>query len=59
MCQRQLSDRDQGPIPGVGGRVGRSGKSGISHGKGEGHVVHKLCLWLRPLMWVRDQWQFC
>ena len=22
------------------GRVGKSGKSGISHGKGEGHVVH-------------------
>ena len=22
------------------GRVGKSGKSGVSHGKGEGHVVH-------------------
>ena len=21
-------------------RVGKSGKSGVSHGKGEGHVVH-------------------
>ena len=26
-----------GPVAGVGGRVGKSGKS---HGKGEGHVVH-------------------
>ena len=25
---------------GVGGRVGKSDKSGVSHGKGEGHVVH-------------------
>ena len=24
----------------VGVRVGKSGKSGVSHGKGEGHVVH-------------------
>ena len=29
-----------GPVAGVGGRVGKSGKSGVSHGKGEGHVVH-------------------
>ena len=37
------------------------GKSGISHGKGEGHVVHAgvncVCnVWLCPLMWVRGQW---
>ena len=35
--QRQPSARDQGPVAGVGGRIA---KSGISHGKGEGHVVH-------------------
>ena len=38
--QRQSSAGDRGPVAGVGGRVGRSGKSGISHGKGEGHVVY-------------------
>ena len=38
--QRQSSAGDRGPVAGVGGRVGKSGKSGISHGKGEGHVVH-------------------
>ena len=32
--------RGRGPVAGVGGRVGKSGKSGVSHGKGEGHVVH-------------------
>ena len=31
---------DRGPVAGVGGRVGKLGKFGISHGKGEGHVVH-------------------
>ena len=31
---------DRGPVAGVGGRVGKSSKSGVSHGKGEGHVVH-------------------
>ena len=31
---------DQGPVPGVEGRVGKSGKSGISHGNSEGPVVH-------------------
>ena len=31
---------DRGPVARVGGRVGKSGKSGVSHGKGEGHVVH-------------------
>ena len=35
--QRQFSAGDRGPVAGVGGRVG---KSGISHGKGEGHIVH-------------------
>ena len=35
-----LSATDRGPVVGVGGRVGKSGKSGISHGKGEGHLVH-------------------
>ena len=35
--QRQSSAGDQGPVAGVGGRVVRSG---ISHGKGEGHVVY-------------------
>ena len=49
---------------GVGGRVGKSGKSGVSQGKGEGHVVHAgvnclLCVWLRPFMWVRGQWYVC
>ena len=38
--QRQSSAGDWGPVAGVGGRVGKSGKSGVSHGKGEGHVVH-------------------
>ena len=38
--QRQSSAGDRGPVAGVGGRVDKSGKSGISHGKGEGHVVH-------------------
>ena len=38
--QRQSSVRDRGPVAGVGVRVGKSGKSGVSHGKGEGHVVH-------------------
>ena len=32
--------RRSGPVAGVGGRVGKSGKSGISHGKDEGRVVH-------------------
>ena len=36
--QRKSSAKDRGPVAGVGGRVGRSGKSGISHGKGE--IVH-------------------
>ena len=27
------------PVAGVGGRVGMSAKSGISHGKGEGHAA--------------------
>ena len=38
--QRQSSAEDRGPVAGVRGRVGKSSKSGISHGKGEGHVVH-------------------
>ena len=38
--QRQSSAGDRGPVAGVGGRVSRSGKSGISYGKGEGHVVY-------------------
>ena len=38
--QRQSSARDRCPVAGVGCRVRKSGKSGISHGKGEGHVVH-------------------
>ena len=38
--QRQSSAGDRGPVAGVGRRVGKSGKSGVSHGKGEGHVVH-------------------
>ena len=29
-----------GPVAGVGARVGKSGKSGVSRGKGDGHVVH-------------------
>ena len=36
--QRQSSAGDRGPVG--GSRVGKSGKSGVSHGKGEGHVVH-------------------
>ena len=51
------------PRPDIGvlllelGRVGKLGKSGVSHGKSEGHVVHACvkCVWLRPLMWVRGQ----
>ena len=38
--QRQSSTRDRGPVAGVGGRVGKSGKFGVSCGKGEDHVVH-------------------
>ena len=38
--QCQSSAEDRGPVIGVGGRVGKSGKSSISHGKGEGHVVY-------------------
>ena len=38
--QRQSSAGYRGPVAGVGGRVGKSGKSGVSHGKGECHVVH-------------------
>ena len=38
--QCQSSARDRGPVAGVGCRVGKSGKSGVSRGKGEGHVVH-------------------
>ena len=38
--QRQSSAGDRGPVAGVGGRVGKSAKSGVSHGKGEGRVVH-------------------
>ena len=41
--QQKSSAGHQAP---VGGRVGNSGKSGISHGKGEGHVVHagEICV---------------
>ena len=35
--QCQSLGRDRGPV--AGGRVDKSGKSGVSHGKGEGHVV--------------------
>ena len=38
--QCQSSAGYRGPVAGVGGRVSKSGKSGVSHGKGEGHVVH-------------------
>ena len=38
--QHQPSAGDRGPVAGVGARVGKSGKSGVSPGKGEGHVVH-------------------
>ena len=57
-----MSAGDRGPVAGVGGRVGKSGKPGVSHGKGEGACWCKLylqCLWLCPLMWVRGQWHFC
>ena len=37
---RQSSARDRGPVAGVGYRVGKSGKSGVPHCKGERHVVH-------------------
>ena len=57
--QRKSSAGDRGPVAGVGGRVGKSGKSGISHGKGEGRVVYAKCVWLCPLMCVRGQWHFC
>ena len=43
---------------GVGARVGKLGKSGISHGKGEGHVVHTVVCNVCPLLWVCGQWQF-
>ena len=38
--QRQSSAEDRGPVAGVASRVGKSGKSSISHGKGKGHVLH-------------------
>ena len=38
--QHQSSAGDRGLVAGVGVRVGKSGKSDVSHGKGEGHVVH-------------------
>ena len=38
--QHQSSGGGRGPVAGDGGRIGKSGKFGISHGKGEGHVVH-------------------
>ena len=38
--RRQSSAGDRGAVAGVGVRVGKWGKSGVSHGKGEGHVVH-------------------
>ena len=31
--QRQSSAGDRGPVAGVGSRVGKSGKSGVAHGK--------------------------
>ena len=37
---RQPSAGDRDPFAGVGGRVGKSGKSDMSHSKGEGYVVH-------------------
>ena len=37
--QRQSSAGDWGPVAGVGGRVGKSGKCDISHGKGEAHCT--------------------
>ena len=60
--QCQSSAGDRGP---VAGRVCKSGKSGISRGKGEGRVVHAgvncVCnVWvLCQLKWVDGQWQFC
>ena len=57
--QRQSSARDRGPVAGV---VGKSGKSGISHGKGEGHVVHASVICVCNVcgsVWVRGQWYFC
>ena len=65
--QVNFSVSPRGPVAGVGSRVGKSGKSGISHGKGEGHVVYASvnCVcnvcgsgW-SPLMWVHGQWHFC
>ena len=59
--QRHSSARDRGPVAGVGVRVDKSGKSGISHGKGEGHVVHAVfvvCV-APPTHVVRGQWHFC
>ena len=38
--QHQSSAGDRDPVARVRGRVGKSGKSGISHGKGEGHVAY-------------------
>ena len=35
---------DRGPVAGVEGRVGKSSKSGISHGKGKGHIVYVMCV---------------
>ena len=35
----QSSPGNRGPVAGVGDRVGKLGKSGISHGKGEGCML--------------------
>ena len=47
-CTCTTTAGDWGPVAGVGGRVGKSGKSGISHGKGEGHVVHAGVMCVAP-----------
>ena len=38
--QHQSSAGDRDPVAGVGVRVGKLGNSGVSHDKGEGHIVH-------------------
>ena len=52
--QRQPFARARGPVTGVGGRVGKSDKWYISHGKGEGHAgvnrvcIHNVCVCVAP-----------
>ena len=64
--------RDQGSVAGIWCRVGKSGRSGISHGKCVDHlhvhvishpvIIHMYVLVMcvvPPILGVHDQCQFC